>query len=122
MVQLQRMTKKIMVLLFAGCVSLIASGVAWSESQDSMVVSIGQTSAELIVKGKVRKISFETNTILLKPKKGGRISIIFSEKTELKGFDHFQEIQKKQALKIWYTVEGENNIAIKIEKIPELGC
>ena len=77
---------------------------------------------ELFIKGKVKKISFETNTILVKPKKGASVTINFNEQTTLKGVDHIQQIQKKHGLKIWYMVEGDSNIAVKIEKIPDVGC
>lgn len=116
-----RMAKNFMIVLLAG-VLLIAAGVVRSQSQSSMSGNSGQTTEALFIKGKVKKISFETKTILIKPKKGETVSITFHEQTTLIGFDSFDEIKKKQPVRIWYTIEGENNKAVKIEKAPEVGC
>ena len=122
MVRINRMTKSFMIVLLAGYVSLITSCGIWSESQNRMIDSSGETTEALYVRGKVKKISFETKTILIKPNKGASLSFTFHEQTTLKGFASFEEIKKKQPVRIWYTIDGENNMAVKVEKVLELGC
>lgn len=117
-----RMTKRFMIALLAGCISLLVSGVAWSQSQNSTNDSSGQSIEALSIKGKVKSVSPETKTMLIKPKKGASLHITFNEQTTLIAFDSFDDIKEKQSVTIWYTVEGENNIAVKIEKAPETGC
>lgn len=117
-----RMTKRFMIALLAGCISLLVSGAAWSQSQSSTNDSSGQRIEALSIKGKVKSVSLETKTILIKPKKGATLNISFNEQTTLIAFDSFDDIKEKQSVTVWYTVEGENNIAVKIEKAPETGC
>ena len=117
-----RMTKRFIIALLAGCISLLVSGAAWSQSQSSTNDSSGQRIEALSIKGKVKSVSLETKTILIKPKKGATLNISFNEQTTLIAFDSFDDIKEKQSVTVWYTVEGENNIAVKIEKAPETGC
>ena len=116
------MTKRFMIALLAGCISLLVSGVAWSQSQNSTNDSSGQRVEALSIKGKVKSVSLETKAMLIKPKKGATLHITFNEQTTLIAFDSFDDIKEKQSVTIWYTVEGENNIAVKIEKAPDTGC
>lgn len=117
-----RMTKRFIIALLAGCISLLVSGAAWSQSQNSTNDNSRQSIEALSIKGKVKSVSLETKTILIKPKKGATLNIFFNEQTTLIAFDSFDDIKEKQSVTIWYTVEGENNIAVKIEKAPETGC
>jgi len=117
-----RITKRFMIALLAGCISLLVSGAVWSQSQSSTNDSSRQSTEALSIKGKVKSVSLETKTILIKPKKGATLNISFNEQTTLIAFDSFDDIKEKQSVTVWYTVEGENNIAVKIEKAPETGC
>jgi len=45
-----------------------------------------------------------------------------SPATELVGLSSLEEISKRQRVKVWYEVEKERNRAVKLEKLPELGC
>ena len=122
MKSVNRMAKSILIVLTAVFMSFNVpfSDVAWTQESDVAVSE--QTLETLTIKGKVRKISFEENTLLVKPDKGKSVRIIFHEQTKLVDFDSFEEIEKKKPVKVWYTVEGEDNIAVKIERLPEVGC
>lgn len=117
-----RYIKNSFILLLAVFLSLTISSVVWSQSKDNMGVNSEETTETLSFKGKVKRISLEKKTIYLKPIKGKAIRFIFHEKTTLKGFDSFEEIEKTQPVEVWYTIEGETNTVIKIKKLPKVGC
>lgn len=105
-----------------GLMLFIAPNYAWADHQDDASVDQSLAADALTIRGKVKTISLEEHTIVVKPRKGKQISVVYTEQTPLVGFESMEEIKRKQPLKIWYTVEGDINLAIKIEKIPETGC
>ena len=76
----------------------------------------------LVIQGKVRSVAPETGELAVKPDKGERLTVVVDGYTKLQGFSALKELEKKQRVKVWYIVEGEKNKAVKVEKLPELGC
>jgi len=50
------------------------------------------------------------------------VSVAIDVNTALVGYSSLQEIEKDQGVKIWYSVEADKKIAIKIERKIEVGC
>jgi len=42
--------------------------------------------------------------------------------TLLEGVSMIDELEKKQQVKVWYSIEENENKAIKIKKMMDLGC
>ena len=76
----------------------------------------------VFVEGKVRSISLESNTVTVKPNKSKKIKIVLDSATTFKGASSLKDIEKANRVKVWYVLDGENKRALKIEKLPELGC
>lgn len=77
----------------------------------------------LLVEGKARAISLETNTLTVKPNKGKKMEFILDSATTFKGdVSSLKDIEKNNRLKVWYILDGDKKKALKIEKIPDLGC
>jgi len=76
----------------------------------------------VLIEGKARNISLENNTITVKPNKGKKIKIVLDLATTFKGASSLKDIQKPNLVKVWYILDGENKRALKIEKMPDLGC
>ncbi len=84
--------------------------------------SVATTQASLMAQGKVKRFSLEDQVILLKTSKGEKVSIALSGDTALVGYASLDEIKSKHRVKIWYVVELDKKIAVKIEKKIEVGC
>ncbi|MCK5071448.1 MAG: hypothetical protein KAR01_12920 [Desulfocapsa sp.] len=76
----------------------------------------------LMAHGKVKSFDQGDQFILLKTSKGEIINIALNWSTVLVGYSSFQEIEKKQGIKIWYAEEVDKKIAIKIERKLQVGC
>ncbi len=100
-------------MLLAGCVAAV------EEVAPARGEQVGQV---LFLKGKVKKVKPESKMISLKPKKGKSLHFIVPEQAKTIGFKMLDELEPKQQLKIWYVRDGEKNRAIKVERLPELGC
>lgn len=71
----------------------------------------------MLVSGKIRLISIETMSLAVRPNKGKRIQIMFTDETQLENFNSYEKLNKNDQVKIWYSKEGERNRAIKILKV-----
>lgn len=76
----------------------------------------------VLIEGKARTVSLENNTITVKPNKGRKIKIILDSATTFIGVSSLKEIEKANRVKVWYISDGGNKRALKIEKMPDLGC
>lgn len=115
-----RLTTKAVLILFAAMTVLfMASACVRSQAHANP-----ETPAEkfLVVKGKIKEISYADKTFVVKPNKGPTVQIIFTDRTTFVGFSSMEEITRKQPVQVWYFTNGESNLAVKIEKMPELGC
>ena len=81
------------------------------------------SSDEMIyIRGIISKVSLEEMQIAVRPLKGKRVVITIDPDTILEGISQVDELDKKQQVKVWYSIEEEKNKAIKIKKMMDLGC
>ena len=76
----------------------------------------------LYVRGLISEVEPAAMQITVRPLKGSQVIITVEPDTELHGFSNLGDLQKKQQVKVWYTVEGEKNRALRVEKMMDLGC
>jgi len=76
----------------------------------------------LFVKGMVRSVSSKNQAITLEQKKGPDIVVTVNPETELVGVGKYEELQVRQVIKVWYRPGQGGNSALKIIKLPDLGC
>ena len=120
MTSVYRQTNKAVVILFAAMTMLLmASAFTRSQAQTN---SEAPAETPLVVKGQVKEISYTAKTLVVKPKKGASVPIILTSQTTFVGFFLFDDLAPKQRVQVWYYSNGESNLAVKIEKLPELGC
>lgn len=84
--------------------------------------AVDATQAILTAQGKVKSFDLENQVILIKTSKGEKVSIALNGETALVGYTSLQEIKSKHGVKIWYAVEQDKKVAVKIEKKLEVGC
>lgn len=74
------------------------------------------------VEGLVREISSEENYLVVKPLKSESIRIALDDRTELVKLSSLEELSRRQQVKVWYESQGEVHRAVRLEKVPDLGC
>lgn len=114
------LTNKAVLILFAAMAMLLMASVF--TRPHAQTNSEAPAEKPLVVKGQVKEISQAAKTLVVKPKKGEPVSIIVTERTTFAGFSALEQIAPKQPVQVWYFSNGESNLAVKIEKLPELGC
>ncbi len=114
-----RNIKNIFILSFIVCLLFIIPSLA-SAVSDAAVHS--STQSVLAVQGKVKNFDQESQVLRLKTSKGNEMSVAIDVNTALVGYSSLQEIEKDQGVKIWYSLQADKKIAIKIERKIEVGC
>ncbi len=76
----------------------------------------------LFVKGMVRSVAPETQSIIIEQKKGPDVVITVNPDTELVGVSKYEDLEVRQVIKVWYRPEQGGNSGLKIIKLPDLGC
>lgn len=99
--------------------ALFISACAGIEKHDGQA---GVSEANLIVRGKVRKIFPETGTLIIKPFRGNLLTLSINEQTELKGYSSLELIEKNNRVQVTYRQNGQSNYAVTVEKLPAGGC
>ena len=97
--------------LASGCVST-ENGVKGSEKIQNNT---------LTVKGRVQKISLGDGVLVIAPPNGDHVTLKISEKTPVTG-GSMKEVEKLRPVRVTYTVEGKQNIAVSIELLPQGSC
>ncbi len=110
---------KIRLSILLLILALFIAGCAGIEKHDSQA---GISEADLVVRGKVRKIFLETGTLIVKPFRGNLLTLSVDEQTELKGYSSLTHIERNNRVQITYRQEGQSNYAVTIEKLPAGGC
>ena len=105
-------------MTLAGCLLLFFASLVTAENINS-AVSVDET---LLIQGVVRRVLPEENMILVKVSQGEKIKIRVSQQTGFVDIISLEELEKGQRVKVWYIPLGEENRAVKIERLPELGC
>ena len=80
------------------------------------------TDDMMYIRGIVSKVSPEKMQIAVRPLKGKRVIISIDSDTLLEGISQIDELEKKQQVKVWYSIQEETKKAIKIKKMMDLGC
>ncbi|MCX5870429.1 MAG: hypothetical protein NTY00_07310 [Deltaproteobacteria bacterium] len=97
--------------LVSGCVST-ENGAKGSEKMQSNILTI---------KGRVQKISLGEGILVIVPPKGDHVTMKITEKTPVTG-GSMKEVEKLRPVRVTYTVEGKQNIAVSIELLPQGSC
>jgi len=104
-------------LSFCCCLLLFAAPLFGAQYDEEM-----STEEYLFVKGIVKSVSVDDQTLTLKQNKGPAISFFLDEDTLLEGFYHLSDLKPRQKIKVWYLPKEPKNKALKILKPLELGC
>jgi hypothetical protein len=107
----------LIITLIGGLLLLWTPFVAAQNSTPEM-----STLETLYIQGSVRRIFPEKKMILVKVSKGEKMLILVGQQTGFVGISSLEELEKGQHVKVWCTVVGEENRAVKVEKLPEVGC
>ena len=113
------MTLYVLLIMISGyLVLLLPQSIAAQEELEER--SVDQEFS--FVEGKARAVSVENNIITVKPNKGKKVEIFIDLSTVFKGASSLEDIEKNNRVKVWYVLDGEGRKAVKVEKLPELGC
>ena len=91
-------------------------------AEQPLFLEESSTDDVMYLKGIIGSVSIEKMQISVRPLKGRRVVIDITPDTQIAGISKMEELMKKQQVKIWYQYENKRNIALKIEKLPDLGC
>lgn len=80
------------------------------------------TDSIMFVRGLISSGYDENMQIAVRPLKGKRVVISIGPDTLLEGASRLDELEKKQQVKVWYSIENDGNRALKIIKMMDLGC
>ena len=105
------------LIILAGC--LIFSTASFAVASDISGMSV---AGEMFIEGSVRKVVLETDTITVKNTEGERVRVVVAPGTDLVGMSAFAELEKEKRVKVWYSNVGNENRAVKVELLPDLGC
>ena len=107
-----------MIISLIGCLLFFQTPLTSGEDGSSGL-SVGEP---LLIQGIVKRISPKKQTITLKPGKQARIKIKVDEQTDFTGMAALEELKRGQRVKVQFTVIDGENRAVKIERLPDLGC
>jgi hypothetical protein len=82
---------------------------------------IDDSSKELSVKGHIRSVSVSDQTFILKKVKG-KMRLTLDPQTVFEGFSKLKDLKPEDLVRVWYRLDATRNIAVKIAKLPDLGC
>ncbi len=112
--------KKVVYVLITLLGSLLFANVsAYATQHETNQTTINKV---FITQGIVRRISLNDNEITVKPHKEPQVTIKVDGKTTFFRMFSLQDLEKYQRVRVWFTVIGERKRAIKIEKLPQVGC
>lgn len=114
----QRKRQVVMPMTLAGCLLLFFTSFVSAENINS-AMSINETA---LIQGVVRRVTPEKNMILIKVSQGEKIEILVSQQTDYIDIVSIKELKRGQRVKVWYSIAGKKNMAVKVERLPELGC
>ncbi len=106
------------LVILAGCLIFFSASFVSADSSSSEM----SVEEALLIQGSVRKVLTEQNTIYVKINKEEKMQILIDPQTDFVGLSSFAELHKEQRVKVWYSLVGEKNRAVKVELLPDLGC
>lgn len=114
----QRNRQTGMIFAIIACLLLFWSPLVVAQNSTSEI----SVDEALFIQGIVKRISLEKKLITIKPSKAERVKIQLDEQTDFAGMTALEELEKGQRVKVWYTVIGDENRAVKVQRLPDLGC
>lgn len=102
---------------FLLCWSLLVAPLYGAQFEEEV-----STGDYLFIKGIIRSVSNEDQTVTVKQKEGSAVTLSIDQNTVFEGFYKLTELKIRQKLKVWYQPKGQENRALKILKPLELGC
>ena len=108
----------VMGLITCSMTLIIGISPGTAQEEDLAIMASGI----LLIQGSVREVSVEDSSIVVKRSKAGRVNILVAPQIDLIGVSSIAELKKGQQVKIWYNTVGEENRAVKVELLPDLGC
>jgi predicted component of type VI protein secretion system len=102
------------------CCLFVAVATSGCASRETGEMAAGRES--YLVQGVVQEISPAAGMLLVKPNKEKAVRLVIDQETSFAGVSSAAAIEKRQRVKAWYILDGEQNRAVKIEKMPDLGC
>lgn len=109
----------LLIILAGFLLLLLFSALPVTAQTDTSEVTADGT---ILIQGSIRRVSLEMNTITVKMPKAGRIHIMVAPQIDFVGMSSLADLKKGQQVKVWYTPVGEENRAVKIELMLDLGC
>lgn len=109
---------KVLLLTFIPLFFLVSG---CTSTQNGTTGSANIQENVMTVKGKVQKISPEEGLMVVSPPKGDRVTLKFTEQTPVKG-GTVKDITRFQPVQVSYTIEGEQNVIVSIEILPQGSC
>lgn len=106
----------LLMLLFSG---IFSSGIFAGQPLLFEEVS---TDNVTYMRGIISSVSTEEMQISVRPAKGDRVVVNIDPDTQMEGTRGIEDLEKEHQVKVWYQVEDNKNTALKIEKLPDLGC
>ena len=106
------------LIILIGC--LLLFGIPFVDAQNN--TSDMSVEEFLFIQGTVKYISLEKQRITVKPSGKEKIRIYVDEHTDFVGIPTLEKLKKGQRVKVWYTPVKAANRALKVEKLPDLGC
>ncbi len=100
-----------LILLVSGCASTQNGTAASANIQDNVST----------VKGMVQKIVHGEGILIVVSAKGDRVILKFTEQTPIKG-GTISDIVRSNPVRVSYIVEGEQNMVVSIEILPQGSC
>ncbi len=108
----------VILMTLAGCLLLFCAFFVSYETS-SPAVSVDET---LLIQGVVRRVLPGKKMIFVKVTRGESIKILVCRQTGFVGTVSLKELERGQWVKVWYNSAGGENRAVKVEKLPDLGC
>lgn len=109
---------RIWLAVLIGFVTVFVASFSFAQAETSALSGDGL----LTLQGIVRQVSAEKNLFSVKVSKGKKLKILFSSQTRTIGLPSPATLKKGERVKVWYQRTGEENRAVKVELLPELGC
>ncbi len=106
------------LIILAGCLLLFTP--SFLTAQDSSSAMSGEET--LFTQGSIRKVSVGDHTLSVKISREERIQIQVTPLTDYVGMKSLTDLTRGQRVKVWYTLAGGENRAVKVELLIDVGC
>jgi hypothetical protein len=118
---MKRRKKTIVLFCTLFCLTILSG---WQVPPGNSAELFEEMSTEglLYTRGLISSVSLDKMQIAVRPPKDKRIVITIDPDTIFEGVKRIDELQKKQQVKVWYSPADDQNKAVKIKKMMDLGC